>query len=404
MPARDTTAAAARAAVLAAANASKSLESALRGVAGVGSDPGVKTDGRKARWRQHKEDRRTELVDGTLTAVRELGSDVGMDEIATHIGVSKTVLYRYFSDKNDLSTAAMVRFIETILLPRLSEALHDDVDEFTVTRAVIAAYVQTISENPQVYAFVTSSQFASPAVLADSEKLIATVVAYAMNERLRERDLDTSGFETWSYALVGGVQLATHWWMVEQRITQESLIDHLTMLVWTSFVGIAQVGGSVAEFNRQDHPLPEIATPAGAAPPAARVADMSEDASTPSDPHACDPDASSPDACDPDAGAGEYVGPATVTVTGRRPVQVPVQLVGHFDPIAGRYTWQGRIRGLADVADPTDSPVTEGTAVRIQTPHGAGDATMSAQDAFGGHVVRGVGAPPFAQLPDDTER
>ncbi|WP_082501657.1 TetR/AcrR family transcriptional regulator [Williamsia sp. Leaf354] len=256
MPARQTTAAAARAAVVAAANATKGLEAALRGAAD--DIPDGKPDGRKQRWQQHKEERRAELVDGTLTAVRALGADIGMDEIASHIGVSKTVLYRYFTDKNDLNTAAMVRFIEVTLLPRLTEALIDDVDEFTMTRAVISIYVQTIADETQIYTFVTSSKFSSPTVLADSEKLIAQVVAFAMNERLSHRGLDTSGFETWAYALVGGVQLATHWWMVERTLSQEQLIDHLTMLVWTSFVGIAEVGGSAAVFNSREHPLPEF--------------------------------------------------------------------------------------------------------------------------------------------------
>ena len=61
----------------------------------------VKTDGRKRRWHQHKVDRRSELVDGTLEAIRQRGSNVSMDEIAAEIGVSKTVLYRYFVDQHE---------------------------------------------------------------------------------------------------------------------------------------------------------------------------------------------------------------------------------------------------------------------------------------------------------------
>ena len=69
----------------------------------------VKTDGRKRRWHQHKVERRNELVDGTIDAIRRLGRYLSMDEIAAEIGVSKTVLYRYFVDKNDLTTAVMMR-------------------------------------------------------------------------------------------------------------------------------------------------------------------------------------------------------------------------------------------------------------------------------------------------------
>ena len=58
----------------------------------------VKTDGRKRRWHQHKVERRNELIDGTIDAIRRRGQYVSMDEIAGEIGVSKTVLYRYFVD------------------------------------------------------------------------------------------------------------------------------------------------------------------------------------------------------------------------------------------------------------------------------------------------------------------
>src|SRR3954451_24090243 len=53
-------------------------------------------DGRRARWAQHREQRREELVDAAIEAIRRLGSDVGMDALAAGAGISKPVLYRYF--------------------------------------------------------------------------------------------------------------------------------------------------------------------------------------------------------------------------------------------------------------------------------------------------------------------
>ena len=87
----------------------------------------VKTDGRKRRWHQHKVDRRNELVDGTIEAIRRLGRHLSMDEIAAAIGVSKTVLYRYFVDKNDLTTAVMMRFTQTMLIPNMAASSSENV-------------------------------------------------------------------------------------------------------------------------------------------------------------------------------------------------------------------------------------------------------------------------------------
>ena len=104
------------------------------------TQPGaVKTDGRKRRWHQHKVERRNELVDGTLVAIRRRGSNVSMDEIAAEIGVSKTVLYRYFVDKNDLTTAVMMRFAQTTLIPNMAAALSSNLDGYDLTREILRA-------------------------------------------------------------------------------------------------------------------------------------------------------------------------------------------------------------------------------------------------------------------------
>ena len=256
MSPRPNPAAAARAAVAAAAVAASkgvALPQAIRHQ--VGADE-AKPDGRKRRWESHKEARLSELVDGTLAAVRTLGADAGMDEIAQEIGVSKTVLYRYFTDKSDLTTAAMMRFIETVLVPRLGSAINEDVGEFELTRMVISVYVQTVADEPQIYSFVMSGGSGSE-VVADSQKLIAQMLTFVMINRLVEQGSQTGGVETWAYSLVGAIQLAVHWWMVEHRLGKEQLIDYLTMMVWSSIAGITAAGGSAEYFNSLDHPLPK---------------------------------------------------------------------------------------------------------------------------------------------------
>jgi hypothetical protein len=106
---------------------------------------------------------------------------------------------------------------------------------------------------------------------------------------------------------------------------------------------------------------------------------------------------------DDDNGAGSYTGPATIIIDGHEPAQAQVELSGHFDPLAGRYVWAGRIRGLAQVL-PAEAAISAGTRATITTSHGSGDGELSAVDLFGGFTIAGVTAPPFAQLPDDVDR
>jgi AcrR family transcriptional regulator len=219
----------------------------------------VKTDGRKRRWHQHKVERRNELIDGTIEAIRRRGQYVSMDEIAGEIGVSKTVLYRYFVDKNDLTTAVMMRFAQTTLIPNMAAALSSNLDGFDLTREIIRVYVETVASEPEPYRFVMANNSAGKnKVVADSERIIARMLAVMLRRRMRPAGMDIGGAEPWAYMIVGGVQLATHSWLLDPRMSADELIDYLTMLSWSALCGIVEVAGSLEKFRGQPHPSPIV--------------------------------------------------------------------------------------------------------------------------------------------------
>lgn len=219
----------------------------------------AKMDGRKRRWHQHKVERRNELVDGTIEAIRRQGRFLSMDEIAAEIGVSKTVLYRYFVDKNDLTTAVLMRFTQTTLIPNMAAALSSNLDGFDLTREVIRVYVETVADEPEPYQFVMANSSPTKSkVIADSERIIARMIAVMLRRRMRDVGMDTGGAEPWAYLIVGGVQLATHSWMSDPRMGTDELIDYLTMLSWSAICGIVEAGGSLEKFREQPHPSPIV--------------------------------------------------------------------------------------------------------------------------------------------------
>jgi len=219
----------------------------------------AKPDGRKRRWHQHKVERRNELIDGTIEAIRRRGQYVSMDEIAGEIGVSKTVLYRYFVDKNDLTTAVMMRFAQITLIPNMAAALSSNLDGFDLTRDLIRVYVETVAAEPEPYRFVMANNSAGKnKVVADSERIIARMLAVMLRRRMRPEGMDIGGVEPWAYMIVGGVQLATHSWLLDPRMTADELIDYLTMLSWSALCGIVEVGGSLEKFRGQPHPSPIV--------------------------------------------------------------------------------------------------------------------------------------------------
>ena len=182
-----------------------------------------------------------------------------MDEIANEIGVSKTVLYRYFADKSDLTNATMARYVETILAPQIYAAIGSQSEEFDLVNSAIAAYVHTVAEDPELYLYVMSNTSGPNSdVLADSERMFAEVVATVLGERMRKLEMDSGGSVPWAYSIVGGIQLATHWWISNKSMSAQDLIDYLTMMIWGSIEGIARVGGSSARFKTRPHPIPTV--------------------------------------------------------------------------------------------------------------------------------------------------
>jgi AcrR family transcriptional regulator len=171
------------------------------------------------------------------------------------------VLYRYFVDKNDLTTAVMMRFAQTTLIPNMASALSSNLDGFDLTREVIRVYVETVAAEPEPYRFVMANSSASKnKVVADSERIIARMLAVMLRQRMKRAGMDTQGVEPWAFLIVGGVQLATHSWMSNPRMSSAELIDYLTMLCWSALCGIVEVGGSLEQFNSQPHPSPVLPT------------------------------------------------------------------------------------------------------------------------------------------------
>ena len=224
----------------------------------------VAGDGRRQRWEHHKQTRRVELTSGTVDAIRNLGPSAGMDEIAAHIGVSKTVLYRYFADKNDLAAAVTVTYMESTLLPLLTDVLTDDLADYDLVRTIIGVFVDTVADDPNVYVFTTGRSAGSSA--AYTERIFTGAVQSTMEQRLAARGAQVDGARTWATAIVGGIIRAVDGWIATRDIPAAQLVDELTMMIWSSLVGIAKWSGDPAAFAADPPPMPGSAQDRPTAP------------------------------------------------------------------------------------------------------------------------------------------
>jgi AcrR family transcriptional regulator len=205
--------------------------------------PSPAPDGRSTRWDQHRATRRRELVEATLRAVRQHGAGVGMDDIATVAGTSKTVIYRHFTDRQGLY-AAVSESVDALILRNLLQATGAAGDDLTsgdsTPRGLIAgaidAYLTLVEKDPEVYRFVVTAPLldqSSGDPAAPVTGHIAAQMSLVVAEALDRAGRDTAPAPVWGAGLVGMVRAAADQWLATpEAMSRPELTEHLTDLAW----------------------------------------------------------------------------------------------------------------------------------------------------------------------------
>ncbi|MET0901834.1 MAG: TetR/AcrR family transcriptional regulator [Acidimicrobiales bacterium] len=179
-------------------------------------------------------ERRTQLLDAAVGAIRDIGPDVTMEQLAKAGGVTKPILYRHFGDRDGLIQAIARRFSRD-LLTEITTALTAHSDARDLLFATVDLYVGFIERDPNLYRFMMQQQprrvqgVASMGSLVD---LIARQVAEVATERLREAGRDSRAAVPWAYGIIGFVHQAGDWWVADQTMSRETLVNYLVSLLW----------------------------------------------------------------------------------------------------------------------------------------------------------------------------
>jgi AcrR family transcriptional regulator len=207
--------------------------------------PGVKVgeskesrDGRSARWDAHREERRGELVEAAVIAIETHGRGAGITEIAAIAGVSKPVLYRYFTDKRDLMTAvgnwAAEQIINAIWL-----ALDTDEPIRTRVQDACNAYLELIKNHQELFFLVLENR-TGEADVATAVDTIATGMTLMLNDDLYALGQDSSAAEPWAHALIGIGTSMGSWWLQRGTMSREVMGQHMSTFIWHAFEGAAR--------------------------------------------------------------------------------------------------------------------------------------------------------------------
>jgi AcrR family transcriptional regulator len=186
-------------------------------------------------------ERRAEMVQAAMDAIRRHGAGVSVAEIAAQAGITKPVLYRHFTDRADLQRAVGEQ-AAGLLFGRIAPELDTPRTPVEQIRAVVDAFLAGIEAEPQLWRFVVHSPLDRDVeIVEDTRRRIAQILSGLMQTRLAERGRDASGADAWAQGLVGMVHSAGDWWLERRTISRAALTDHLTALIWGGLAGLAGV-------------------------------------------------------------------------------------------------------------------------------------------------------------------
>ncbi|NLG21266.1 MAG: TetR/AcrR family transcriptional regulator [Actinomycetales bacterium] len=191
----------------------------------------TRTDGRDTRWAQHRAQRRRELVEAALRAIRHHGPGVGMDEISAEAGTSKTVVYRHFRDRTGLY-AAVVESVDQRILDSLHAATagRDPASEHPLAMVgpMVDAFLQLVEKDPEIYRFVVNRPLVDGPVeddpVAGLADRIGAQVSRALKAHLERQGRDASCAPTWGHGLVGFVRAAADQWLSSDMARPRSAV------------------------------------------------------------------------------------------------------------------------------------------------------------------------------------
>lgn len=214
-------------------------------------------DARKDRWSVHRDERRRSFVDAALRLLEAQGPELLMDAVAVEAGVSKPVLYRYFSDKAELVDALAERGSE-YFLARMLPTISAGGPVLDRIAGAVGAYFAVIDEHPNLYWLIARQDAAPgsryPGVQADKES-IAMALTAVIGDYLWFFGLDSGAAEPWAFGVTGLVQSTGEWWLQRRSMSRAHVVEYVTQLIWAALAGILGEAGIRIE---PDQPMPVI--------------------------------------------------------------------------------------------------------------------------------------------------
>ncbi|MEO3787334.1 TetR/AcrR family transcriptional regulator [Actinocorallia sp. B10E7] len=233
-------------------------------------------DGRQARWDRHNHERHRHIVAAAIAVIEENepGTHIHLQQIADRAGLTRSVIYRHFTDRAELDRAVLTAVVDS-LADELLPAVTLDGTIPDIVERVVSRYVGWAVAHPSLHRLAESdpvTRTASPLQrgLERISEQVASVVVTALDTLgVPLRDEERAMIDPLAFGLVGAVFSAVRRWLVlgEDQPPAPVLVTSLSDSVWYLLKGHAH---SLGVDLRRDQPvqaLLEQASLAAAGPP-----------------------------------------------------------------------------------------------------------------------------------------
>ena len=212
-----------------------------------------KADGRQVRWDRHNQVRRQHIIDAAIEVLGETepGGEVHVQQIADRAGLSRTVVYRHFTDRADLD-AAVQGAVLGLLRAELVPALSFEGTPVEIIRRIVAAYVGWAAAHPSLHEFAQADPAGGRGPGPDGTgHRPHRRPGRGPHQRRRRgaarpaRGARGEALDPLVFGLVGAVFTSVRRWLSrpERRPTAEQLVDLVTEAIWFQIAGMARARG-----------------------------------------------------------------------------------------------------------------------------------------------------------------
>jgi AcrR family transcriptional regulator len=194
-------------------------------------------DGRTARWSGQREKRRAEFVEAALEAIVQYGPQASIEQVAEHVGVTRTKLYRYFDGATDLHRSIARRASE-LLTAKQTLVWDGPLSPMQVVRGTVSMHVRWRIEHPNLYEYLArhplSDDAAGVSAIDEVNATTAGTLAGVIATFYRTLGIDERPAVPLSIGAVGFVESAvTHWLKDPAALPRKEFTTQLAEWMWS---------------------------------------------------------------------------------------------------------------------------------------------------------------------------